>query len=108
MGWVIAQWSPYQGTDRGKGYIQKETLTSPDGGEHASDASVSKTICRNAISLISGRLQGSRFYKAFSCLSLQTIDSFILGASGQKQMVNDDSSGSTLFLKNVLDPAQSS
>lgn len=77
-------------------------------GEHVSHANISKAICRKDSSLISCKLQGSSFYKAFSCFSLQTIGSFILYASGQKQMANDDSSGSNLFLKNVLDPAQSS
>jgi hypothetical protein len=77
-------------------------------GELASNARTAESICIEDVSLISCKLQGCQFYKAFSCLSHQTTGSSILNTSGQKQIANDDSSGSNLFLKDVLDPVQSS
>ena len=69
-------------------------------------ARLPKTIGRKDTSLMSCKLQGRQLYKPFSCLSCQTTNPSILSTSGQKQGTDDDSSGSNLLLKNVLDPAQ--
>lgn len=75
--------------------------------EQASNVKPAKAICRKDISLIRCELQGCCFYKAFSSIPPPAIGSSITNASGQKQTAIDDSSGSNLFLKDVLDAAQS-
>lgn len=85
---------------------QGEVCTSSPGAEQAPNVSPANTICRRDTSLIRCKLQGCCFYKAFSSIPLPTIGSSITNASGQKQTAIDDSSGSNLFLKAILDEAQ--
>lgn len=87
--------------DWGNGCIQEERFTSPGGVSMYHMPGFPRPSAGKISASLAGNRRAANPTGHFSCLSLQTTSSSILYASGQRETLNDDSSGSNLFLKNV-------